>query len=136
MHTPDDNRASWQQVFERIAEYPDTEYWNQWKRMILPILQRAMEQEFDSLFRAGMAMHLIIFSTLDHHGLRDEPRVNLQVMKDWNLRISSSKNNVEFNEPAKFAAVDQSAGFPTLVQYLQQLWEETMPGPIPDRLRS
>jgi hypothetical protein len=101
----------------------------------MPILQRAVDAEFDSLFRAGMSMSHIIFSTLDHHGLRDEPRVTLDVRPNWEVRISYSTQNIHFHSPSQFEEVDPSSAFPVLTRYLQHLWEETVPEPIPELLR-
>lgn len=135
MVSADENRATWQEVLGFVAKCPEKEYWNRWKTIVSPILKRAMELEFDSLFRAGMSMSHVIFSTLDHHGLRDEPRVTLEVMKDWRIRISFTRNNVWFGEPTQCAVLDESSAFPTFARYLRHLWEETVPEPIPDRLR-
>lgn len=136
MVSADENRATWQQVLRSVGNYPDEEYWNTWRAIVSPILEHAVELEFDSLFRAGMSMHHIIFSTLDHDGLRDEPRVTLEVMKDWRIRISLTRNNVWFNKPTQFAILDESNAFQTFRRYLWHLWEETVPEPIPERLRS
>jgi hypothetical protein len=135
MVSADENRATWQQVLRRVEEYPDNEHWNRWKAIVSPILERAVELEYDSLFRAGMSMSDVIFSTLDHNGLKDEPRVTLEVMKDRRIRISLTRNNVCFREPTQFAIVDESSAFPTFRRYLWHLWEGTVPEPIPDRLR-
>jgi hypothetical protein len=136
MVNADENRATWQQVLGFVAEYPDNEYWNRWRAIVSPILERAVESEYHSLFRAGMSMSHVIFSTSDHHGLRDEPRVTLEVTKDWSIRISLTTNNVWFCEHTQFAVLDESSAFPTFRRYLWHLWEETMPEPIPERLRS
>lgn len=135
MVSADENRATWQQVLGFVAEFPENEYWDRWKAIVSPILKRAIESEFDSLFRAGTSMSHLIFSTMDHHGLRYEPRVTLDVRKDWKIRISFTRNNVWFSEPTQFAVLDESSVFPTFVRYLRHLWEETVPEPIPDRLR-
>jgi len=136
MVSADENRATWQQVLGIVAKYPDNEYWNRWRAIVSPILERAVELEFDSLFRAGTSMSHVIFSTLNHHGLRDEPRVTLEVMKDWRIRISLTTHNMWFREPTQFAVLDESSAFPTFRRYLWHLWEDTVPEPIPDRLRS
>ncbi len=81
-------------------------------------------------------MSHVILSTLDHHGLKDEPRVTLEVMKDGRIRISLTRNNVWFTEPTQFAVVEESSAIPTLRRYLWHLWEETVPEPIPARLRA
>jgi hypothetical protein len=136
MVNADENRATWQQVLRYIREHPDDEYWSRWRAIVSPILEHAVELEFDSLFRAGMSMSHVIFSTLDHHGLRDEPRVTLEVMKDWRIRISLTRDNVWFHAPTQFAVLDDSTAFQTFRRYLWHLWEDTVPEAIPERLRS
>ena len=136
MVSAEDNRATWQQVLASVRRFPDYDHWNRWRSIVLPILERAVELEFDSLFRAGMSMSHVVFSTLDHHGLKLEPRVTLEVMRDWRVRISFTTNNVWGVEPTHFAILDESSAFPTLRRYLWHLWEETVPEPIPDCLRS
>lgn len=81
-------------------------------------------------------MSHVIFSTLDHHGLKEEPRVTFEVMRDWRVRISLTKSNVWFFSPTQFALVDESDAFKTLRRYLWHLWEATMPEAIPESLRS
>jgi hypothetical protein len=131
----DENRATWQQVLRFASECPDNEYWNKWNSIMRPLISGAIELGYDSLFRAGTSMSHVILSNLDHHGLRDEPRVTLEVFKDWTVRISLTRNNVWFSNPTQFAIVDPSSALQTLRRYLWHLWEETVPEPIPDVLR-
>jgi hypothetical protein len=131
----DSNQASWIEVQSRIQGYPDREHWNRWREAVMPILQRAADAEFDSLFRAGTSMDHIIFSTLDHDGLRDEPRVTLDVRFNWKVRISYTTHNIHFRSPNQFEEIDPSSAFPVFTRYLQHLWEETIPEPIPELLR-
>jgi len=132
--TTNDNRATWQQVLGRVAEYSDTDHWNRWKGIALPILRQSVDLELDSLFRAGMGMHQLIFSTVDHHRLKDEPRVTFEIREDWTIRISLARSNVYFNEPSDFAIVDEALAFSTFRQYLRRLWEQTQEEPIPSGL--
>lgn len=74
-------------------------------------------------------MSHVICSTLDHHRFRHEPRVTLDVMKDWTIRNSLTRNNVQFNQPSQFAVVEQKSAIPTLRRRLWHLWEETEPEP-------
>ena len=135
MSISDENRTTWKLVQGYAREYPDHEHWNRWRGTISPLMERAIECEVDSLFRAGLSMSTLILSTLDHHGLRAEPRVSINVTQDWALRISYSTWNVEFKEPAQFEVALPSLAFPIFTRYLRRLWEETMPEPIPEILR-
>jgi hypothetical protein len=135
MPTTDDNRATWKQVRVWIDEYPDREHWNRWRAIIVPLVERAIDIQFDSRFRAGLSMSLVILSTLDHHGLRNEPRVTVEVTSDWKLRIAYSTHNISLMSPKQFEIVDPHCAFPVFARYLQHLWEETMPEPIPEILR-
>jgi hypothetical protein len=131
------NQDTWQQVREFIAEYPDNEYWNNWRNAILPTLNRATDLGVDAYFRAGMAMHHLIFSTLDHHGLRGEPRVTIEVTNERELKFFYSTQNVEFNPPIEYEAVDRSQSadaFKAFMKYLRRLWKETMQESMPDVL--
>jgi hypothetical protein len=135
MPIADENRATWTEVREWINEYPDREYWNRWRAIIEPLVDRAVASQFDTLFRAGQSMSDLIFSTIDHHGLRHEPRVTVNVTPEWNLRISYSTHNLWFMSPQQFEVAEPHLAFPVLTRYLQHLWEETIPEPIPEILR-
>lgn len=80
-------------------------------------------------------MHDMIFSTLDDHGLRDEPRVTLNVTTEFRLQISYSNRSICFYKPLKSVIVDSSEAFPIFTRYLRHLWVETVPEPIPKELR-
>jgi hypothetical protein len=135
MPNADENRATWKDVEEWIAEYPDRENWNRWRTIIKPLVERAIASQFDSLFRAGQSMSHLVLSTLDHHGLRYEPRVTVEVTHDWKLRISWSTHNIWFRSPSQFEIVEPRMAFPVFTRYLQHLWKETSPEPIPEILR-
>jgi len=83
-------------------------------------------------------MHDIIFSTLDHHILKDEPRVTLTIQPDdEQVKVFYSYANVEFgpNAPASEEACGASAALPTILHYLKRLWVETKQGePLPPGL--
>jgi len=80
-------------------------------------------------------MHQILLSTLDHHGLKGEPRVTLSVTEDWKIKIEYSTASTYFNTPIHGEVVKSEAAFQTLTKYLQHLWTETVPEPIPEALR-
>lgn len=135
MTAADKNRETWRQVQEEIETFPDREEWNRWRSLVTPLVERAIESEFDSLFRAGMSLSHLVFSTLDHHGLRNEPRITVDLTTDFNLRISYSTSDLWFQQPTQFEIVEPRLAFPVFTRYLQHLWEETLPEPIPEALR-
>lgn len=136
MSNADENRATWKLVGSSIEKYPDQDdSWNRRRAVISTLVKRAVESEFDSLFRAGMSVSPLVFSTLDRHGLRDEPRITVEVTSDWSLRVSYSTWNTWFKQPTQFETVIPRLAFPVFTRYLQHLWEETIPEPIPEVLR-
>jgi hypothetical protein len=112
MSIAEENRATWRLVRTFIDEYPNNEFWAPWRETVLPLLNRATDCEFDTLFRAGMSMSHLIFSTIDHHGLRDEPRITVEVTSEWKLRISYSTWNLQFKQPTQFAVAEPHQAFP------------------------
>lgn len=131
----EENRASWCRVREDIAEYPQNEIWDGRRQAINPMLDQALELGMNSYFRAGMGMHQLIISTADHHGLRGEPGVTVEVTEDRKLRISYSTKNVYFNPPIQSEVADPASAFPVFLIYLRRLWADTSSQPLPDVLR-
>jgi hypothetical protein len=131
----DQNRMTWKLIRHWMDEHPDLDYWNQWRQIVVPVVERAIQCEFDTLFRAGTSMSHLVFSTLDHHGLRDEPRITVDVTEHWSLRVSYSTKNLWFTQPTQCEIVTPEMAFPVFTRYLQHLWEETVPEPIPEVLR-
>jgi hypothetical protein len=129
------NAESWLLVLNEKRQYPDTEYWNRWRSLIDPLIQEAAAAGYDQLFRAGMSMHHIIFSTLDHHGLKGEPHVTVSVTDDWKIKVEYSTTNTYFSSPIHAEVVTTGSALPTLTKHLQHLWTETVPEPIPVQLR-
>ena len=136
MISPTTNPESWTFVIRENRLYPDTEYWNRWRSLIDPLIQEAVAAGYDQLFRAGMSMHHIIFSTLDHNGLRGEPHVTVSVTKEWKIKIEYSTANTHFASPIHSEVAESGSALPTLTKYLQNLWTETVPEPIPEQLRN
>jgi len=128
------NRDSWAYVVRSFDEYPDDPYWNQWRSVMTPLIDHAIHAGYNELFLAGRAMHLVLFSTIDHYGLRQEPRVSLGVTEDWCVRIYYSTTNVEFNPPIETSKATPDETFQVLTRYLQRLWAETVAEPLPQAL--
>jgi hypothetical protein len=125
---PKDNLESWQQIHDFISEFPDDDYWSKWKPMVREVVLALEARGFSSSFRIGQSMHHIIFSTIGHHRLKDEPRVTLEFHpKDQAVRIAYSCSNLYFNEPLSQETVSMPNAVPSIIRYLQRLWQETKP---------
>ena len=131
---PVSNKDSWEFVGRLIAEYPDNPHWNQWRSVVHPLLDQATRAGYDELFRAGKAMSHIIFSTIDHHGLKQEPRVTIDVTEDWGIQIHYSTTNVEFNPPIETTKATADEAFQVLTRYLRRLWIDTVTAPVPEAI--
>src|SRR6476661_3013133 len=93
------NMTSWETVAADIEQYPDTEHWTPWKLLVRRFLRAGIAAGLNRYFRAGQSMHHIMFSTLDHHGLRDEPRVTIEFHPPSELRIAYGTTNLGFRKP-------------------------------------
>jgi hypothetical protein len=133
---PLSNEESWASVIQDNGKYPDTPYWNEWRSVIDPLIDEAVKAGYNKLFRAEKSMHHILFSVLDHHGLRDEPRVTLSVTEDWKIQVHYSVANIYFRSALQCQTVIPTEAFPVLTRYLQHLWTETVAEPIPETLRA
>ena len=129
------NPETWADIVQFTTEFPDTDYWNRWRSMICPLLEQAIERGYNRIFRAGSSMHHLIFSTIDHHGLKFEPRVTIRVTEDWMLGIYYSTVHIDFGPAIESLVVEAQEAFPPFTQYLRHLWEETNPEPTPVELR-
>jgi hypothetical protein len=139
------NEESWLYILQHYVEYPDTLYWNRLRSILVPVIERGIEAEYNRLFIAGTSMHSTTFSTGDHEVLRFNPamrfrlrpplnpKVYLEVTKDWQVRISYS--DISVSRRGQSSTVAPSDGFQTLTRYLKHLWTETVPEPIPEVLR-
>jgi hypothetical protein len=107
---------------------------SEWRSVVDPLLDQATRAGYDELFRAGKAMHHIIFSTIDHCGLKEEPRVTLVVTEDWGVQIHYSTTNVEFNPSIETTKTTADEAFQVLARYLQRLWIDTVAAPVPEAL--
>lgn len=125
---PKDNLESWQQIHDFISEYPEDDYWSKWKPMVRNVVSALDGLGLASSFRIGQGMHHVIFSTLDHHRLSNEPRVILEFHpKDQAVRIAYSCSNLFFSQPLSEETVPVPDAVPTIIRYLRRLWQETKP---------
>ena len=139
------NGESWLYVLQVYARYPDTPYCNQLRSILVPVIECCIKAEYNTLFRAGTSMHWTTFSTEDREVLRFNPtarfrlrpplnpKVILAVAKDWQVKICYS--NISVSLRRNWSTVAPSDAFQTLTRYLQHLWTETVPEPIPEGLR-
>ncbi len=130
------NIASWEAVAASIERYPDTEHWTPWKLLVRRVLGAGIAAGWNRYFRAGTSMHHIVFSTLDHHGLRDEPRVTSEFHPPSELRIAYGTTNLWFRTPELEYSLPFDDAIATLRRFLHQLWTATVPEPIPEDIRS
>lgn len=130
------NIASWEAIASFIEEFPDDSYWTQWKPVARRFIGAGIASGLNRYFRAGQSMHHILFSTLDHHGLRDEPRVTIEVHPPLELRIAYGDTNLWFRTPEVEYSLPFDDAFATFRRFLHQLWTATVPEPIPEDIRS
>jgi hypothetical protein len=90
-------------------------------------------------------MHWTTFPTGDREVLRFNPsakfrlrpplnpKVIVAVTKDW--RVSITYSNISVSLRRNWSTVGPSDAFQTLTRYLQHLWTETVPEPVPEVLR-
>jgi hypothetical protein len=121
-------------VVRTFDEYPDDPYWNQWRSVIAPLIGQGIRAGYDELFLAGPSMHRVLLSTMDHYGLRQEPRVTIEVTEDWHIQIHYSTANVEFNPSIETSKARTDEAFEVLTRYLRRLWSDTFAKPLPEVL--
>ena len=134
---PTDNMDSWRRIREFIDEFPDDERWLDWKRIAKSLISSLTEEHLDRSLRIGQSMSHIIFSTIDHHRLYQEPRVTVEIReKDKKLRFAYSTSNLWFNEPIEEITVYEADALLVAKHMLRKLWLVTKPGmEVPDALR-
>ena len=125
---PRTNEESWQRVRKFVAYLGEDPRWPAWVRVAEGILDALERDGLDRVFRIGTSMHDIIFSTLDHHDLRGEPRTTIRIDLDGtHVRVSYGRVNVEFAEPDEEVRVPSAQAVPVVRRYLEKLWRETKP---------
>ncbi|MCW5697176.1 MAG: hypothetical protein KIS96_10665 [Bauldia sp.] len=137
------NLESWAKLREFVAAFPDDDYWARWKPMVIGVLDTLESYGLRDVFRAGQSMHDIVFSTADHHGLRDEPRVVLtfypfqQLVRTTYLRLPQKpawaiESGKVAQSPHVFMApltlerlISPAKGTRAILEYLRMLWVDT-----------
>lgn len=130
------NIASWEAIAAFIEEFPDDAHWTPWKALARRLICAGIAAGLNRYFRAGQSMHHIVFSTLDHHGLRDEPHVTIELHPPSELRIAYGTTNLWFRTPELEYSLSFDDAFATFRRFLHQLWTATVPEPIPEEIRS
>ena len=127
------NEASWVRLVQYIEDSPN----HRLKQLILPLVHRAIEAQFDSLFEARWYFdHILIFPP-DKYASQDGPRVTIELRShaDPHLYISLCNWDVQCQSPAQCHQVRPEGAFAVFTRYLQHLWEEAVAEPIPEVLR-
>jgi hypothetical protein len=107
-----------------------------WKKMVHTTISALKARHLHELFRIGQSMHHIIFSTLEHHRLKNQPRVTLDFdSKSRTIWVAYSYSNLYFSAPVSQEFVSNKVALPVILSYLRRLWIETKPElPIPNAL--
>ena len=125
---PRTNEESWERLREFVAYLGERPGWAAWVRVAEAILAALERDGLVRCFRVGSQMHDIIFSTLDHHELEEEPRTTIRIDHDGtHVRVSRSESSVLFFEPADEVRVPSDQALPVVRRYLKKLWLETKP---------
>jgi hypothetical protein len=128
------NSSSWAAVEADIEQYPDSQ-WKAWKAIAHEFIFDCVRLGLNRYFRAGQSMHHFVFSTLDHHCLRDEPRVTVELHPGRRaLRIAYGRRNLYFSTPELEYTLPFDAGIATFRRFLKQLWTVTVAEAFPEEL--
>lgn len=133
---PKNNLESWADIHAFVASFPDDEYWSEWKPIAEGVISNLESHGLATFFRVGQSMHHIIFSTLDHHNLVDEPRVTIEFQAMEKLvHVAYSTSNLYFQPPVLEQCVEVPNAVSTVFAYLRRLWLEAKPNlPLPSPL--
>jgi hypothetical protein len=135
---PPDNPSSWAYVFSQFDEYPNDAVWHAYKKNMKELLDRCIAENLHEDFRAGMAMHDVIFSTAARHGLKNrEPQVALSYTSSKaEFYVAYATRALVWGDPISIETVrGVNAAHDLVKQYLLRLWKETKPDlPIPPGL--
>lgn len=125
------NRESWLKL-ENFVETREENANARWKAAAKRFLGLCFSAHLNHYFRAGHSMFDLLFSTLKHHGIGDEPCVKVAFLPGEQIRVTFIQSHmpqlVEYVLPF-------DAGFQTFRRFLNQLWTSTMPEGIPSDLR-
>jgi len=124
----DTNEDSWHWVAQGIEEYPNTEYWADYKDFARPVIKAVIDSGLHHHFRAGFSVSHIIVSTADRRLELCEPRqphVTLRFEKE--KQVAWSHANLHFHKAERFQPVNAENVFPILKSFLADLWCDTRP---------
>jgi hypothetical protein len=128
------NICSWNDLGASIDEGPEDTYWTPWKSLARRFVGEGVVMGLNRYFRAGRGMNHLIFSTLDHNGLRREPRVTVELHPKSELRIAYGTTNLYFFSPELEYTLEYEPAFVTFRRFLNHLWTETVTDPLPEEL--
>lgn len=126
------NLESWSTLRMFVESLPATDQLTPWKNVARRFLVSSVDVGLNRYFRAGQSMFDLVFSTLDHHGLVDEPRVIVVFLPPDRVRLAFFRERI--SAEAEYT-LDFDAALPTFRRFLNQLWASTMPEAIPSELR-
>jgi hypothetical protein len=133
------NKETWERVMQSFGRYPDTLHWNKWRSVIAPIIDQAIQAGYDELFRATTSMHDVLLFTSDYPWDSRNPVLRLSVTEDWKIQIrylpGTYAKGAILASAIPSHTIPANEAFQILTRYLQHLWTETVPEPIPEVLR-
>src|SRR5580700_6573662 len=91
------NIESWKVVEAFIDRLPGRNAgWEPWSTLARRFVNEGHRLGLNRHFRAGKSVTHLVFSTLDHHGLRGEPRVTVEFHPENEIRIAFGSSNLWF----------------------------------------
>ncbi len=138
------NIASWEQVSQFVEEFisiyaesepEDYRRFSEWQSVIRQFIKDFKELGYHKFFRAGTMMRTLVFSTLDHHGLADEPHVTVKIESEELIKLVYHPA-IPAPNGDKMLEYDLSLvdALPTLRRFFHHLWQMTRPEAIPTEL--
>lgn len=126
------NSASWKAVEAEVQRYRDGREWKMWKAMARQFLTRSFELGLDRYFRAGQSINHFVFSTLGCHGLRDEPRVTVELHPGTHeMRIAYGRGNLWFGPAELEYTLPFDEGMKTFQRFLNSSGPPLQPRRFP-----
>ncbi len=125
--------SAWGAVDAFVERHPDS----QWRGFAQQFICECVHLKLDRYFHASQSMDHLVFSTLHHHDLRDEPRVTVELHPgEHTLRIAYGRNNLWSAPPEIEYTLPFDAGVKTFQQFLKQLWNATATEGFPSELNN
>jgi hypothetical protein len=130
-----DERTGWANTLRLIEDPEGHPSFARRRTILLPIVKRAIEAQFDLLFEADLYFDHLRFYPTGRSKTGSRVTVELRAPAYPMLYISLSNCDIQYQSPQQFTGVLPEQAFPVLTRYLQHLWEENVPEPIPEILR-